>query len=681
MVNERLARFEFPRSLPRSDRSPRGTIFSVLGAVGQPLRWLALAGLLAVGILGGSVTGASAGNLYWTNINNALPLSVGTSGLDGSNINNQFIFAPGNPYGLFVSEQYIYFTNYEWQTSGFGTIGRANLDGSNPNQTLINGASGPADVSVDDEFIYWANSGSNSIGRANLDGTGVNQNFITGTVNAATVWVNENYIYWGNGSFSGPSSIGRANLDGTGVNQNFITGGGVRSPATVVADQNYLFWTNSQGAPTIARADLDGSDVKGSFITAGPTGSLPNGLAVSGRFLYWTLFSSNTMGRARKDTSDLRPSFISPLSPSAGGPGSASVNQYLLSVGTAGSGSGAVTSSPAGIECTASSGDCAEGFPQDTVVTLTATPGDDSAFAGWGGACSGTGACVVTMDQARSVTATFNTLPSSFPLSVSKSGTGSGTVTSSPVGINCGTDCLQAFVPGTEVTLTATPSDSSSFAGWGGACSGTGPCTVTMSQARTVSAAFTQLDPPPASYTLTIDDRGTGLGTVTSSPAGLNCGSDCVQAFAAGSQVKLTAAPAPDSAFSGWGEACSGRGSCTVTMSQARKVSAEFVPTNKFRILKVTNRKNSLRTRVRTYDAGRLKQVGTRKTSSGRRVKVCSGSYRVKRAGKSTAACRLTASARKLHRKRAIRVRLKVTFRPDGGTPRTIVRSLRAARR
>jgi hypothetical protein len=131
---------------------------------------------------------APAGNLYWTNINSAQPLAVGRSGLDGGNINNNFITVPGNPYGLFVSSQHIYFTNFEWQTTGFGTVGRANLDGSAANQEFITGASGPADVFVDDNYVYWANSGSNSIGRANLDGTGVNQAFITGTVNAATLW-------------------------------------------------------------------------------------------------------------------------------------------------------------------------------------------------------------------------------------------------------------------------------------------------------------------------------------------------------------------------------------------------------------------------------------------------------------------------------------------------------------
>jgi uncharacterized repeat protein (TIGR01451 family) len=73
---------------------------------------------------------------------------------------------------------------------------------------------------------------------------------------------------------------------------------------------------------------------------------------------------------------------------------------------------------------------------------------------------------------------------------VSKTGTGSGTVTSSPVGINCGSDCAESYDYNTPVTLTATTASGSLFAGWSGACTGTGSCVITMTAARSVSAAF-----------------------------------------------------------------------------------------------------------------------------------------------------------------------------------------------
>ncbi len=80
-------------------------------------------------------------------------------------------------------------------------------------------------------------------------------------------------------------------------------------------------------------------------------------------------------------------------------------------------------------------------------------------------------------------------------MAVVKNGTGSGTVTSSPAGIDCGATCSHSYTQGTVVTLTATPATGSTFAGWSGDCSGTGSCTVTMSQARSVTATFNLVPP------------------------------------------------------------------------------------------------------------------------------------------------------------------------------------------
>ena len=75
-------------------------------------------------------------------------------------------------------------------------------------------------------------------------------------------------------------------------------------------------------------------------------------------------------------------------------------------------------------------------------------------------------------------------------LSVSKSGTGSGVVTSDPAGIDCGIDCSAAYASGTSVALTATPAAGSAFVGWSGACTGTGACTVTLTADTAVTATF-----------------------------------------------------------------------------------------------------------------------------------------------------------------------------------------------
>jgi hypothetical protein len=231
--------------------------------------------------------------------------------------------------------------------------------------------------------------------------------------------------------------------------------------------------------------------------------------------------------------------------------------ELLVSV----TGSGTVTSNPSGISCPST---CSAAFHGAPSVTLTATPASGWVFSSWGGACSGSGSCVVATNVAQSVSATFT---QGFTLSVSK--TGNGSVTSSPSGINCGSTCSATFASGTGVTLTATPTNGSIFAGWGGACSGTGSCNVTMTMAQSVTATF-----QAPNYTLSVSVSGNG--SVTSSPSGINCPSTCSAVFNNGAQVTLTATPGAGEIFGGWSGACSGVGSCAVTMNATESVGANF---------------------------------------------------------------------------------------------------------
>jgi CSLREA domain-containing protein/uncharacterized repeat protein (TIGR02543 family) len=245
---------------------------------------------------------------------------------------------------------------------------------------------------------------------------------------------------------------------------------------------------------------------------------------------------------------------------------------HPLNVNTAGDGSGTVSSTPAGIDCGA---DCTQDYIQGTVVTLTAVPTTGSSFGGWTGAgCGGAGDCVVTMDAAKQVTATFNLIPvGSHALTVLKAGDGSGTVSSTPAGIDCGTDCTEIFAEGTVVTLTATASTSSTFGGWSGAgCGGAGDCVVTMDAAKQVTATFTL-----NTYPLDVNKAGDGDGTVSSTPAGIDCGADCTQDYVYGTVVTLTAAASTGSTFGGWsGAGCGGVGDCVVTVDAAKQVTATF---------------------------------------------------------------------------------------------------------
>lgn len=159
---------------------------------------------------------------------------------------------------------------------------------------------------------------------------------------------------------------------------------------------------------------------------------------------------------------------------------------------------------------------------------------------------------------------------------ITKSGAGAatGTVTSSPAGINCGLDCTEAFTAGSTMTLTASAGAGYTFAGWsGGGCSGTGSCTLTMDAFKGVTANFTV----PPMGTLYVAKIGTGGGTVTRSGGSLNCGSTCSESFTPGSTVTLTATPLAGSSFAGWsGEVCTGTGSCSFSINSNVTVNATF---------------------------------------------------------------------------------------------------------
>jgi hypothetical protein len=83
-------------------------------------------------------------------------------------------------------------------------------------------------------------------------------------------------------------------------------------------------------------------------------------------------------------------------------------------------------------------------------------------------------------------------------LTVTKAGSGSGTVTSDGrrSGVNCGSDCSESYPSGSSVSLTATPASGSTFAGWsGGGCSGTGSCHLTINADTSVTAIFNAITP------------------------------------------------------------------------------------------------------------------------------------------------------------------------------------------
>ena len=157
-------------------------------------------------------------------------------------------------------------------------------------------------------------------------------------------------------------------------------------------------------------------------------------------------------------------------------------------------------------------------------------------------------------------------------LTVSKTGTGKGSVRSDVAGIVCGTDCSEPYAAGVVVKLKARAADGSVFTGWSGACAGmNATCSVMMDAAKSVTASFS------VGHVLKVTREG--ACTVTSSPSGISCGADCSQRFAAGVVVNLTAAAKQGSKFSAWSGACSGSvPTCSVPMNSKKAVTATFVP-------------------------------------------------------------------------------------------------------
>ncbi|HZS03498.1 MAG TPA: hypothetical protein VFD58_01370 [Blastocatellia bacterium] len=147
---------------------------------------------------------------------------------------------------------------------------------------------------------------------------------------------------------------------------------------------------------------------------------------------------------------------------------------------------------------------------------------------------------------------------------------GNGSVSSADKVISCGNKCSAVYPLGTVVTMVASPASGYVFTGWGGACTGAqATCSVAVNDALNVTATFTP------QFTLSIG-RG-GSGTVTSAPAGIDCGKNCSAKFAQGTTVTLNATPAAGLRFINWTGDCSGTTpTCNVTITRSTSVQANF---------------------------------------------------------------------------------------------------------
>lgn len=283
---------------------------------------------------------------------------------------------------------------------------------------------------------------------------------------------------------------------------------------------------------------------------------------------------------------------------------------YSLNVLKQGTGTGLVSSVPFGINCGSV---CGYSFSASSIVTVTAYSGPNSHFSSWAGCDSISGSsgekCVVTMNAARSVTATFDSgsvaiSPPSPNYRLSVGVVGSGKVIAlNPTGINCGETCAADFTSGTPVDLSAAPLGSNSvFQSWDGCDNPSGlNCRMIMNANKSVKAIFSLTSPPLAGYNrLTLGKKGNGVIYAHDLPAGtiiygpdlpgevktyasaspnnvMTCGTTCVADIPTGSVVNMSAFAGAYAVFQNW-EGCDNPSGadCSVTMNADKTVVGVF---------------------------------------------------------------------------------------------------------
>ncbi len=510
---------------------------------------LAIAILLGVGLMlpaAPSVADASE-TIYWANGSYGGSGAISFTSLIGSSAGGLLDTSGATVSGadgvaIDAAAGRIYWANYD-----ANKISYANLDNSGAGGDLsTTGATvnGPVGLAIDPMAgrIYWGNANANKISYANLDGSGGGDVDTAG----ATVDAPEGValdpaagrIYWANRL---ANKISYANLDGSGggdLNTSLVKvdvpDGVAVEPNPTFPQRTNIYWTNAAGSIPISFVSVDG-DSGAEIPATGATDEGPQGLAIDTGTarIYW----ANNLGA--------KISLVSLISggadvPTEGADTSHGPNFPVILQPPSGAGLPEIT----GAATVGSTLSCSQGtWAPDIVASfLYRVP---QTFSYWwsldgsniAGATSSvitataTGAyrCLVTAaNQAGTDSQTSDPfIVPSYALTIFMSGSGAGTVMSAPNGISCGAGCSARFAAGTRVTLAATPSAESRFAGWGGACTGTGPCDLTMKADHDVSAGFEKLAAPDTKITKSKINSRAGLATFAFTANGEHNGFQC----------------------------------------------------------------------------------------------------------------------------------------------------------
>ena len=228
-----------------------------------------------------------------------------------------------------------------------------------------------------------------------------------------------------------------------------------------------------------------------------------------------------------------------------GGP----IQTYTLTVNKTGNGDGTVFGSGT--------------YPYNSIVAVWAIPNLGSKFTGWQPE-----SCAEPFQIVADTVCTANfVLDNYYNIATQVAPLSGGTVTCIP----------NPVTTGGASSCSAIPNVGYEFDSWGGDCSGQSGSTCTLSNVTMNKSVVGNFKQKSNLLMLGITKTGLGSGTVTSDPAGINCGGTCSNSFANGQVVKLAATPAKGSTFTGWsGSGCAGNGTCQITMNGPKTANADF---------------------------------------------------------------------------------------------------------
>jgi len=245
------------------------------------------------------------------------------------------------------------------------------------------------------------------------------------------------------------------------------------------------------------------------------------------------------------------------------------------------------------------SGTCQTEVPANQLAWISRDDGTlYGHFAGFTGCDPAPGECIVRMDRPRTITAGWNAMEIIVVPAVGWNGTGkvTGAATNHPIGsFDCSVSATAATgvcsakwennLPPMSITLTATPTGTSVFMGWGPGCTGAGSggnvCVIPLRNDAIQIRAFFEIP----RYALYVLPAGSGSGKVVSAPVGIDCtiasgvpNQFCGGLFSKGSEVTLTANPTGGSTFGGWTDGCSGTQlTCVIGLDAEKRVTVRFV--------------------------------------------------------------------------------------------------------